>query len=499
MVEKLWEDFDSDEIQIRDRWQFALKSEFFPDEKLVHDQCVQEFYFFVPNSLQINRHTYTKAQFYHNLTSLIRYKTPEFSFAELFDCNSHRSPLTNVFKLCSSSQTNENVERLSDELKLLANVVRSSLRREVRHLIALGPENIDFAENAQKLLHNLKQLQTQLTEAEEQFKVHWSHSLLAAHWVYIDEFISEAISHYIVALLQALRQAPQTKELAVLDESLSQLLVEEKKRHDRFISYGKTSSDRKEENIVYRIGLLNKFVLNALQLSTNRFSIDQRFQHWVGAFSAAIAMLLYFTLFIWLGNVFLLNSLPFVVLTVIIYVLKDRIKEWLRTASFQHASHWFPDYLTKIKTLHHKSDLGVIQESFSFIEQDQLPKELIKLRNLEFHAILETFERPENILFYKRIIKINKKPHTHHLRRRGLNIIFRFNLRDFLEKARNPYETHVTIDPASKELVPLRLPKVYHINLIIRTSFLQRKTKIVKLKKLRLIVDKNGIKRIESL
>jgi hypothetical protein len=56
------------------------------------------------------------------------------------------------------------------------------------------------------------------------------------------------------------------------------------------------------------------------------------------------------------------------------------------------------------------------------------------------------------------------------------------------------------LDTYTQEISERLLPKVYHLNLIIRNSYLQedlsQKTEI---KAYRVIVDKNGIKRVEQI
>ena len=150
-----------------------------------------------------------------------------------------------------------------------------------------------------------------------------------------------------------------------------------------------------------------------------------------------------------------------------------------------------------------KNELGTIEESFSFVELARLPKEIKEIRNREFHTVLEEYQRPENIIFYKRTIRINA-PATVGARRYGLNIIFRFNIHRFLYKAADPSETHLLIDSITRKLTSVRLPKVYHLNLIIASRAVEsddrsKKETSVEFKKLRLVIDKNGIKRIEQL
>jgi len=317
--------------------------------------------------------------------------------------------------------------------------------------------------------------------------------------LYVDEFISYSISNYLTGLLESVRLSDK-KDLISADNALCDVLVKEKQLSHLLVTSGSKSAGNTEEgeNVLYRYGLLKKFVLSPLHLSTNRFSLDQRYQHWIAGTSAGIAMSIYFMLFIWLGNVFVINSAPFVLLTVICYILKDRIKEWLRTVSYLQASRWFPDYTTIIKSNDEKEDVGIIKESFSFIDPLMLSNELQTVRNAEFHTVLETVQRPENVLFYKRVVEIN--PSTSQTRYHGINVIFRFNISHFLRKASDPTETHLIIDPQTKRLISVRLPKVYHLNLIIRsTSQEMGKSTKIELKKLKIVIDKNGIKRIEQL
>lgn len=492
-LEVFWEDLESGEVHIRDKWQFSLKSEFFPQKSTKPSQYIQEFYLFIPKSLQIDANTYTKAAFYLDQTNLIRYKTPEFSFEELLNPHQQRSPLTRITFLCNQTDSPENRTALSDELKLLANIVRSTLRREVKELMK-DLANKDPS-NILRLCHSIERLRERYANAEKQCLDNWRDPLFYRQMLYIDEFMSYSISYYLTGLLESVRFAG-LHDTDAIDQALCDVLLKEKQLSDLLTHTSTEESERERESVLYRYSLLNKFVLGALYLYTNRFSLDQQYQHWIAGVSAGIAMFIYFSLFIWLGNIFVINSAPFVILTVVCYILKDRIKEWLRTLSYLHASKWFPDYTTLIQS--NKGKIGVIKESFSFLETPQLSEELKNVRNAEFHSVLETLPRTESVLFYKRIVEIHGVPANG--RRYGVNLIFRFNIYEFLRKASDPSEVHLMIDPNTKKLVRIHLPKVYHLNLIIRsTSIEEGKPPTVELKKLRIVIDKKGIKRIEQL
>lgn len=507
--EQLWEDYDSGEVHIRDKLQFELKWEFTPLEGDPENKYIQEFYLFVPNSLQINPSTYTKSQFYLDQTNLVRYKTPEFTFDQLLDRDNPLSPLARILRLCVSADTPFHREQLSDELKLLGNVVRSILRQEVKGLTTLLAASQDigeysnFRERVDKLCNAVRQLHERYKEAQDLYLDTWADQTFYRQFLYVDEFIGDVVYHYFTRLLEHLR-LNMSEALKSVDDKLCAAILEQKRSagdptHEK---HGKAGNGQsiEGENYLYRTSMLNKFVLDALQLTTNRFAHEQQYGNWIGALSAGLAMLLYIILFISLGTVFVINSSPFLLLTVIIYMLKDRIKEWLRSFYYLQASRWFPDYTTVIESLDQKSKLGVIEESLSFLDAKQLPKELVTARNAQVNMVLETFQRPENVLFYKRIVKINAPSRTQTSRRHSFSVIFRFNIDQFLRKASDPIERHLSLDPVTRKLYEVKLPKVYHLNLIIRSTNSEAGNEVkTELKKLRLIIDKNGIKRIEQL
>ena len=79
------------------------------------------------------------------------------------------------------------------------------------------------------------------------------------------------------------------------------------------------------------------------------------------------------------------------------------------------------------------------------------------------------------------------------------DLIFLYNIHSFLKKLSNPIHAYQTLHPGSNEVVEEQLPKVYHVNIIMKNTFLDPSgEKAVELKKFRLVLDKNGILRIEQ-
>lgn len=501
-MDEFLEDLKSGEIQFRDKWQFELKSEFSPKGSQKGNTYVQEFYFFIPNALQIRPETYSKDTFYVDLTNYIRYKTPHFTFKELIDPKNEKSPFSRLTQIADLEETTIETEKAIFEFKLFGNIFRSALReRTLKILLAPGLSE----EEIFKLCKEITEVRDIYQHLQVVFSEFFTSNSLKSTYSYVDEFVGNIIDYYLTGLLYEFHKNNVSLSEQVKHE-LTKVLSNESLHRDQTLQKAFKNPEKGIENeayteqILYRSGLLKKFVIDALMLPVDRTSMQQLYGHYISGFAAGIAMLAYVLLFIWQGQWFLINSAPFIIISVLGYILKDRMKEGLKNLSYQKFSRYFPDYTTKILSTDKKQTVGELKESFTFVNEKNIPKNISDLRNENFHSMIETFKRPEQVIYFKRIVNIFNPKMGYQDRLVDLNIILRFNLKNFLEKASEPYHNYTTLDPDTKSIRRIHLPKVYHINIILKSKVVDDPSNsTTEIKKLRLIVDKNGIKHIEQI
>lgn len=505
-MDRLWEEFETGEIHFRDRCQFELKSEFSPIAGLKQSEYTQEFFIFIPTALQINSQTYSKNDFFRAQTNLIRFSTPDFTFVELLDSENPHSPFVKLKELRSALRAQSGMLRMELELKLLANIYRKTIRNAVYPLIRTlekASSNKDIEQCKMGIDHLLLEVNRLEKEfiSQKEATLELPEGLVLHHiFEYIQDVMSISLNSSMTALLEAIRKKAYPL-LQGCDIELSKLLLREKKyREDQLKEPNQLDKDAAQnEAILYQSGLLNKFILDALQLKTQRLAIDEKLRSIIGSFAAGMAMFLYLLLFIWQGAVFVINSLPFIFFTVIIYIVKDRIKEELKSLSYKHVFKWFPDYTTEVRLPTSKEVVGLVHESFSFIGENRVPMDISHLRNQEFHSYLEMIKRQEQVIHYKRRV-VSYGNFDVKTPLKSLNIIFRYDISNFLAKASDPYEPYVTLDSNTLNLNYILLPKVYHINIILKNTYLKPDlTEAIECKKFRIVADKEGIKRIESV
>ncbi len=481
MERRFWQKFAEGEIHFRDDYQFELKSEFSPHPNAAKNRYSQEFYLFVPDALQITPSSYSREEFYRDQTSLIRYKTPEMSFEELLDSDHRDSP---IWRLSHGEELHDKGKR---ELKLLGNIIRSQLRDRVRELVVrLEQKDQAVGESCVRLVQDLRDIRSSYRSLPID-------KLSSVTYRYVGEFIDVSMQLYLTGCLEELRRQ-KTLNLGSADHAIVSFIKETNPTEVPM-----DSSENEQEFVLYRKGLLNKFVLDALFLWVDRKAVLEQYQGFTAMFAAGLAMFIYMLLFIWQGEIFVFNSFPFVMITVFLYILKDRLKEGIKTLYAKRAFRWFPDFETEIRNPSQEQVLGKLTESFSFMKLSNAPEEVLQERNEGFHAELEAFKRPETLLFFKREVNLRSLGEVH-VRRSQLNTIFRFNVFNFLKKASNAWQSFPTLDRETNAISRISLPKVYHLNIIVRNRYFNEKgAPEVELQKFRCVLDKRGIKRVERI
>ncbi len=493
------------DCQIRDRTQFELKSEFFINPLADINTYRQEVYFFIPNALQVDSQTYTKKNFYLDQTSFIRYKTPILELKAFVDLHQIASPLIRLDSLTNSSEPFLDVKSIPDELKLFGDMYKAALRDRVDVLLKAIHflSRQDWAKHAAQILllcSEVNQVLVFFRSIKNKMLALQAFQNLKINFKYVDEFVSKMTDQYFIQLLQQLREW-DPKGFLEAEKPICNLLSKEKlyRKKSRFKPKRSHINVFTSESTLHREELLNNYMLEALALTSHRFSLEEIHGNILGAITAGIAMFVYMILLVWGSNTIVMNSFPFILFAVFFYILKDRIKEGLKRIFYQHAWRWFPDFSTQIFNAK-GSKIGNLAENFTFLKPSQLPPGFIEIRKFQFHEELPDLERHETIIQYKREVTLFHQKINAESRRRELSTIFRFNLQRLLLKANDPLIPFYRFDPFSHEIQEIFLPKVYHLNLIIRNlsqgADLNAKSEI---KLYRFVMDKQGIIRLDQL
>jgi len=254
------------------------------------------------------------------------------------------------------------------------------------------------------------------------------------------------------------------------------------------------------ETIIYRRGMLKKFISSALYIHSN-FSEWEIVTQVVYGGAAAIAMLFATVISVYFQNRYTTTSIPFITAVVITYIFKDRIKDWIKFLFSNHIGKWISDRKIDIVDKLYDMEIGEFREVFTFVKKGDIPDNVIKLRNIDNVSSLDDEGKPERVCKYQKDITLfGDKILNNHKRCQGINDITRINIAKFITQADDPEEMFSYVDSQTGEVCNEKCYRVYHLNMVMRYSISNGKGKAEEsFERVRLVLNQKGIVRLEHV
>jgi len=196
-----------------------------------------------------------------------------------------------------------------------------------------------------------------------------------------------------------------------------------------------------------------------------------------------------------------MDSLPFVLAVVISYIFKDRIKDWLKLLFSKSLTRWISDRKIDILDSSGGERIGLLKEGSTFIPGRDVPPDIARLRRIDNITSVDEEGKPERVFKYKKeIVLYPEVIMKRHQRRRDLNDIMRFNIRDVVEQADDASVDYPYVDPATGELRSAACARVYHMNLVLKYTYFSREGRVsMHYERIRIVLNKDGIVRLEEV
>lgn len=481
-----------EQVKIHDKFSVEIKLGFNARRKQEVSDFSVNTWIFIPNSLDINRTTYQKTDFYRDLKSNIRLITPVYLLRDL--ANPGKEPFTILQKAMSelaSEPTRTRIAEYEYHIRMFVSIVKSSLREEIHHIHSNGiVEDVDYLIDA--LVSNMRSIASNYRNLRRIINVPTIGKELMNYYFFGDEFLSNILEQHAFKLIDGL------KKTGILNEERKAMLMSyindevAYKREKGFLVVEKNSSDKNRE-LVFRLSLLKKYAENELFLNTNQRRdgvwIEQVYLSIAAGLSMVFATAVAFSFQQKYGNF----TMPFFVALVVSYMLKDRIKELTRYYFAHKLGRRFFDHRTDITLSDHK--IGWSKESMVFVPENKVPVEVLKIRNRS--AILEADNRNnrEKIILYRKLVRLNRKslnecsPYP----TSGMNDIVRFNVSNFIQKMDNPVvPLYAPGENGDFEIV--KGEKMYYINLVLQLKNEEQ----LEHKRYRIVLNRKGIREIET-
>ena len=475
-------------IGAHDRHQFELKLGYQLDPSLSKNKYNMELYMFIPKSLGINRATYAKRHFFGDIQSYIRFKTPFFTFDSLVDPSNKLSPLTRIKAVFN---TTKDKKKLITELKLYACTVRVALRNSIIQM----RKNIRKNETA-PLKKDLNAACTGLTKCLDALRALqqslWGpdvHEDVGTAYRHADEYIGIVSDGLLNSFHNTIIASNLDTNLANELSSIIKPLIISEFRHRSQLGYATYALGSENEQFLYRKSMLKKIITNILFLETHTLEGLTIAKDIIFAAAAGIAMIIFVVVSFWAGQKWRTTSMPFALALVLAYIVKDRFKDWFKIIFSRKMTRWFSDYKTNITDPATDTKIGICRHAFSFISEKNVPVDILDMRR---HNTPPDFWPQEETIKYEKDVLLKPRPILKtHRRLHDITDIVRFNVHQFLDRMDESYEIKRAIDPETFETKEFKCARTYHVNIILKLEN--------ELHRFRLVLNQNGIKRIEEV
>jgi hypothetical protein len=484
------------EVKVHDNFSLEFKIGFIPDKDNLKD--VNQFrinsWIFVPNSLDINRSTYKKTDFYRDVKTNIRLITPVYSLEEILKAG--RGPLPRLQKamddLVIDPADEIKTESFVYQVKMFVCIVKSALRRHVQ-IIQNTSTDEKIISHVESFIHNVREIALQYREKWDELTKTDISKQQRDYFLFGDDFLGNIIEQYSFEIMRQLSSNHNVFEK--IKPELYKLLEDETahKRKRGFMLLDK--KDRKHNSLVItQRNILKKFVESDLFLQIIKKKDGALAEQVYYSIAAGIAMIFATVISFFATQRFGNFTTDLFVILVFSYMFKDRIKDIMRYYFTSKLSKKYYD--TKLKLSIRKQEIGWMKEGFDFIEESKLPGEVRSIRARSPLVEAENQVYDEKIILYRKWVSLSKEDIEEYKEYRlsGINDITRFNLLHYTQKMDNPF-IPLYIPDEKNGLTRMEGNKMYSLYFIVQCQSDSDEY----YRKYRILFNRNGIGDVSEL
>ena len=484
--------FSAPLLNLHDRTQFELKVRYVPAAGRKRTRYRIETYLFVPKSFGLAAHTYGPDKFYGDLHTWSRFNLPPIGFPELLNASNVTSPLARLETLLRLPQplAGSRAQEAGRELRLVGCAASVAVRRTMARLAQDHARDLDGAERIMRearavcagvrsLLLALRACAPRLAEV----------SALRAVCNSVQEHLQSSLEDQLTFMLDQVDRRAAEEGLAqgAVRSELAALLIQAAS----WRLGTPEASPNDDETFFHRRSLRKKYMFSALFLEHHK-TPERRRTHVLSGFAAAVAMLFAAWAATVAQRLYDLDSTAFTLTVVGSYVIKDRIKEWVKTYCLRKAKAWPWDYNVELRDPHTGRTAGTCRETFGFAQPHRLPTEVRDERAAHDLAGGIQDLDGEVVLRYAKEVSLRAMPQDPF---HGVHEVIRFNVARFLDRTDDPIRTLRWFDAEQHAVTRVQCPRIYHVHVVVVLQPLNGAA-TRRVESVRLVLDKTGIRRL---
>jgi len=428
-----------------------------------------------PYQLGIDEHRYGRQGFYRDMKDNTRYTINEIPLHQLSEKQSEQiSPVARIYQVLKEKKTltSEEEHMVLYELRSLSNYfstqVKQSYRRDKRLVRQKNDENAEAEgritqqlQEIQKFLHTYRELMKEIDSCTKSLDVH-----KASLWA--DEYMSLTTERILLYYYNLLKHTPPSEKLL---KDISRTVQQEKKwrTEKQYISACIDGDQISREAGLERENMLKKWSQGVLYLTSQDSKVEKGLIHVFAGAAAAIAMAVAVLFTFFADTWFSIYSLPWALVIIVSYILKDRIKEGFRGLFIRILPRLISDKTENLIDQRKKEVVGKARSFVKFIKRKNLPEQMKTAMGRQEDELGKTLEESNIIWLNKTILLRSGKLLREQSRFNSITEIIRISLEDFFEHMDNPKKSICRADRQGN-LVTISGNRVYHCDIFVKLA-----------------------------
>ncbi len=477
-------------IEIHDKFSVIIDVTYDRISKRKKSKYTTLTYLFLPDSLNINGKTYPATKFYNDVRLFLKYDTPNYTLSDISNGDGYL--LRNLAKnteIFIKNRSDKNLSRYKNQIKMFAATFSSLLRDEIDSLIKRkeisNDSIIDFLEKINLIVSEFRAIASVIKDS----------TLKDIHknvMFYADEHISNVVELQLMKLFNSFKN----RKIETSSFELIVALIESEQKYKKQKNYiSPKDKNVNPEDLLYKRNRLKKYIESVFFLNQDIRKDGAVFEQTLLAFAAGLAMVFSTAVAFYSQLLYGTFTMPFFIALVVSYMLKDRIKGSISRLFVSKSHSFFYDYKIKV-TNALDNRIGLIKENFSFVQLKKLGGKVKKHRQKDMVIGISERSLNEQIIEYKKKVTIYPKKFGNDLSNEniiGLTDITRLNFHRFIQYMDDPKKDYILVKKG--EVYMKAANKVYNIN-IIQKYYTEEG---IEFSRYRVIMNRNGIKRIEKV
>lgn len=496
-----------DRLQVESNLTFDLRPR--SEEEKYRDFKV-DMYLYLPLSMGVNSSTFVSDEYFRHTTSYFRVRTPLYNHLRSLEPKDFSFDSVEEYFAgnLSSIERSRLRGKVVQDVKLFGNFLYTELKK-LRGAFSgkkRGLKESRRQEMAETLIHR--------TELLWAFRERYVKPIRQERYLVDDEvarafYLTDEYLSYRLELVLLKANEVVKQEAARWDGYLRREIAYRTER--KLLVLGQNGKESVAfEAYTYRLGLLKKYLGEVLFLQLTSNKKDNLYRNYAAAVGAGIAATIaglaeqqrvqYMT-----GNDSGVRLAILIGIAVVAYIFKDRVKDLSKEYFNTRLKERLPDQRFAIA---HRSfdnegqektrNLGTVSEYFRFLRK--IPSDVAYLRTLGQMTTNDP-ERRENVVHIGRRLRFGLRSKQHRRMFPLVKNVLRIDISPFLSKLDNP-TMPVSFVGEEGLSTTVQAPKVYHLNMVVRYEVgfdTESGERLVDYERFRLIVNKNGIVRLERL